>query len=251
MAMSVMLLVVGALAALTRTAQQSFTYNEGRAEAAQHARVTMERIERMARESTANEQFPGFLVVAETVATWRFPDVLVVWHPGDAAANPAGLPRFCELVIYCPDRSQPNRLVEITVPNDTRTVPAVSDQSRWQSEIAAIRGGTSAQTAVLTDLMRTCAVPESTTTPLRGAVRFETRLRPSDSDWARYKAGTLAWKQLPWAQGISGGKTGLRQAWVRMEIQLMPGDGVLAQDPASYQPIAFFGSAACYYDMNK
>ena len=107
--------------------------------ATQHARVALDRITRTIYGATANEQFPGCIVVAETINGWRYPDTLVIWRPNGAAANPNGLPRYCELVIYCPHPNNPNQLVEITAPTDTRTVPAVTDTSSWQSEIAAIK----------------------------------------------------------------------------------------------------------------
>jgi prepilin-type N-terminal cleavage/methylation domain-containing protein len=250
-AMGIMLLVVGALETLAQAVHQAFEYNEGHGMATQHARVVLDRITRTVNEATANEQFPGFLVLADTVATWTFPDTLVVWHPTGQPADAAGLPRYGELVIYCPDAYIPNQLLEITLPGDTRVTPAVTDQAAWASALSTIKQGRQGNRVVLTDLLRTCTTSTGGSSGWRGAVRFASQVRPSDSEWAQFKAGTLAWKNLPWVQTFYGAKTGLRQSWLRMELQLMPGKGIVAPDAASQQPVPFFGSAALYYEMNQ
>jgi prepilin-type N-terminal cleavage/methylation domain-containing protein len=250
-AMSILVLVAGTLAALGRGVQQSYEYCEGYGQATQHGRVALERIERTVDEATANEQFPGFLVLADTVGSWRLPEVLVVWHPPGAPADLAGLPRYSELVIFCPDWYSQNQLVEITVPGDTRVVPAVTDLAAWRTEVTAIRKNALSRSVTLTDLVRTCPIPESTALPIRGAVRFESRLRPSQSEWNEYQAGTRAWNAIAWPQGIFGTKTGLRQAWLRIELQLMPGADWVANEEETLQPMPFFGSAAVYYELPR
>lgn len=250
-AVSLMVIVVGTLAALAKGIQQGFEYTEGHGLATQHARVVLDRIASKVREATANEQFPGVIVVAESVGSWRFPDTLVVWHPDGDPADPDGLPRYNELVIYCPNWSRPNQLVEITAPGDTRTVPPVTDRAQWATEIEAIKRSDSSRVVTLTGLMRTGLAPESATTSWRGAVRFETRLRPSESEWDEYKAGNLDWAALAWVQGICGSQTGLRQVWLRTELQLMPGETAAAGQSAGGQAVPFLGSAALYYEMHK
>jgi len=250
-AVSIMVMLAGTLAALGQAVQQGFEYCEGYGEATQHARVVLDRIQRTVNEATANEQFPGFLVVGDQVGVWDYPEVLVVWHPTGMPADPQGLPRFNELVIYCPDWYLPNRLVEITVPGDTRTVPAPTDLAAWRSELAAIRKAADRQSVVLTDLVRTAVVPAAVDSSVRGAVRFASRLRPSKEQWEEYQAGTRSWEGLSWVQWIYGPQTGLRQAWVRIEIQLMPGESWVANDTSRYQPLPFFGSAAVYYELHR
>lgn len=250
-AMSIMVIVVAALAGLARAVQLGSEYGEGHGAATQHARVVIERISRSVQQATASESFPGFLVVAEEAGAWRFPDTLVVWRPEGAPADPDGLPRFSELVIYCPHPDVPNQLLEVTVPGDGRTVPPVEQEAQWASELAAIKSSGGARAVALTTLLRTCSPPDLGETQGRGAVRFEARLRPSAAEWTAYKAGTLAWNDLSWVQGIHGSGTGLRQAWLRMELQLMPGEKAAADDPGGQQAIPFFGSAALYYEMNR
>ena len=85
----------------------------------------------------------------------------------------------------------------------------------------------------------------------RGALRFESRLRPSAADWSDYQADNVAWDDLPWVQGICGSQTGLRQAWVRIEMQLVPGQASATHDPSGLRAIPFFGSAAVYYELER
>lgn len=248
-AMSLLALVMGTLAGLARTSQQGFEYSEGYGAATQHARVALDRISRTIYGATANEQFPGCIVIAETINSWRYPDTLVVWRPNGAAADPNGLPRYCELVIYCPQTNNPKQLVEITAPIDTRTVPPITDTASWQTEIAAIKTNSLSKVVNLTDLLRFCPIATSTGSPLRGAVRFETRLRPSQSEWNDFKNNLVNWKDLSWVQGYYGWQAGIRQVWVRIELQLVPQAPNGSASPGNRVPAPFFGSASLYYQM--
>lgn len=250
-AMTIMVMVVGAMGGLTRTVQQGFEYSEGYGLSTQHARVVLDRIAQNVAQATANEQFPGCLVVAETVNTFRYPDTLVLWRPSGAPVAPNGLPRYNELLVYCPNPAAPKQFVEMTAPSDMRTVPAASDQAGWQAAMAALKKDRNTKMVVLSDLLRTCSMDPSgfATSNVRGAARFESRLRPSDADWASYTAGTITWMNLPWVQGIYGSQAGLRQVWVRMELQLMPGAEWVASNPAAAQATALMGSATLYYQL--
>jgi len=250
-AMSVLVLIAGVLGGLAIGVQQGYQYAEQYGLATQHARVVLERITRTVSQATASVHFPGILVIAETHGQWRFPDTLVVWRPAGTAADPNGLPRFNELVIYCPDVQAPNRLLEITVPGDARVTPPPADSAAWRAEITAIRSSFTAQNVVLTELLRTCTVTDTSPPQVRGAVRFESRLRPSESEWASYKAGSLQWKDLSWVQYIYGNRAGLRQAWLRMEIQLAIGNSSTGNQADASIVIPFFGSAAVYYRLSR
>ncbi len=129
-------------------------------------------------------------------------------------------------------------------------MPAVADVSAWRTNLAALKQATTTKTVVLSTLLRTASTSTSGVGPstLRGAARFETRLRPSAADWAAYKAGSTAWSNLPWVQGIYGTKAGLRQVWVRMELQFSPGTEWIESNAAA-SAIPFFGSAALYYNL--
>jgi hypothetical protein len=249
-ALSITSIVVAALAALAKSVQVGTEYSEGHGNATHHARVVVDRITRTASEAHASRQFPGFVVVHEEILSWSFPDTLVVWHPASDPADPDGLPRFDELVVYCPHPESPNRLIELTAPTDLRTVPPVNDEAAWRNEIAAMKSSQASLRVELTDLVRTAVVGEVTDTPLRAAVRFQSRLRPSEDEWAQYQGGTLPWQDLSWVQEIYGSQTGLRQAWLRMELQLVPRSPV-GGSPEGSQSVPFFGSAALYYEMHR
>ncbi len=249
-AMTIMVMIVGALGVMANGIQQSYEYTEGHGTATQHARVALERIGRTVREATADEKFPGAIVISESIGPWRFPDVLVVWRPDGDPADPNGLPQFNELVIYCTDYQFPNRLIELTIPSDTRTVPKVDEQSQWRSEIETIRQSGAGVSITLTKLLRSCSVTDpADNTKLRGAVRFQIRMRPSLAEWDDYNAGTLNWNAMSWAQGLYASQIGLRQVWVGAELQLVPKPAMAGNEESVYKPIVFFGSEAIYYMM--
>lgn len=248
-AVAILVGVAGTLAVLAQAVERGHEYCEGYGTATQNARVALDRIAAAVREATANEQFPGVLVLADQIGAHRFPDVLVVWRPTGLPADPAGLPRYNELVVFAPDWYRPNELVEIRAPSDTRTVPPVADTAAWQQQINEMRRSALTQTVRLTSLLRTAVVADGAANTVRGALRFAMRLRPSQAEWDQYRAGNLAWNDLPWVQGIYSDKTGLRQSWVRIELQIDPGANWAANETDAPQPIAFFGSAAVYYQL--
>lgn len=253
-ATAILVLMAGAIAALASTVQISSRHGQGHGAATQHARVALERIESAMGEATANQQFPGCAVLAETVGGTRFPDTLVVWHPpSGVAANPAGLPLFSEVVVFRPDSTQPNVLLEITVPGYAQTVPPISDASGWASALGNLRSQPSYQQVTLTDLLRTASVTDAGQTSLgtRAAVRFAFEQTPSDAQLADYTSGLTAWKDLPWVQGIKGATTGLRQAHCRVELQLVPGAASRNDDASGVTAVPFFGSAALYYEVRQ
>ena len=250
-AMTILAMVVGTLAGLSHTAELGFEYCEGYGVATQHGQVALDRITRAIYGATANEQFPGCIVVAETVGGWRYSDTLVVWRPSGTAANPSGLPQYCELVIYCPRPNNPNQLVEITAPGDTRTVPAVTDTATWLTQIAGIKTNSQSKIVTLTSLLRSCPISSASGSALRGAVRFETRLRPSQDDWNNFKNNAVNWKDMPWPQGFYGWQTGQRQVWVRMELQFIPQSPNGSANASNQVPVPFFGSASIYYEMHR
>ncbi len=243
--LAVLVLVVGALIGLSRAVAIGSAYSDGVGMTTQHARVVLDRISRSVREAAANAQFPGFLVVADQVGPWRFPDTLVVWRPQTSPAEPEGMPRFSELLIYCPHPQQPRWLMEIRTPDDPRPVPPLTDLAAWQAELAAIKASAASSAVRLTDRMHTCIAPELGGQE-RAALRFEARYRPSLEEQAAYQAGTTAWTDLSWPQTIYGPNTGLRQAWLRIEVQLVAGE---ENDQQVSYP--FFGSAALYYPLTK
>ena len=245
---AVLALMTAGLGALSRAVSISSAYCEGTATATQHARVSLHRIRTAVLSSFSNESFPGAVAFADTLGSYDYPDTLVVWKPVGAPANKTGLPKFSEIVVFCPNPSSPNQLLEITSPSDTRDVPAPSNLATWAAELTTLKTGTSSQKVLLTDLIR--AVYPTNSATLRGAVRFAVDLRPSATAWASYRAGTLAFSSVPWAQTIYGSKNGLRQTWVSSELQLLAGYNING-DTAALRTLPFFGSAASFWTLSQ
>jgi hypothetical protein len=252
-AVTILAMVAVVLGTLSNGVQRSYEYTDGFGMATQHGRVVCDRIIRTLQESYANEKFPGFIVVPEQQGTWRFPENLAVWHPAGTPAAPADLPRFNEVIVYCTASNSPNNLIELTVPTDTRTVPSPNATEQWLNEIRTMKVSANSKIVTLTTLLRACAVPAQANS-VRGAVRFETRLRPDDTQWQAYKSSPQTWAHctsLPWVQGLYGTQGGLRQSWVRFELQIMPGLTWTANDPRAQRAVPFFGSAAVYFQLKK
>jgi hypothetical protein len=261
-ATTVMAMTALALAMLADAVRLTDRHVTGQGTATQHARVAIDRVNRIVREAWATEQFPGVVVFADEVSGWRFPDTIVVWYPDPdltndggnliypdgTPTNPEGLPLYRELVIFCPNPDDPSEFLQITVPDDTTEVPA--DTSVLATEIDLIKADADATRVVLTDLMHVGEVTELAAHARgrqRGAVRFEVAYRPSESEWTQFKAGNLAWTSIQWPQSIYGSDSGLRQVWLRTELQL---DSQADESGQAYA-VPFFGSAAVYYRMQK
>lgn len=250
-AAAIMAIVVAALAFLAKAVYMGADYSTGHGEAIQHARVTLERITRMANEATTSPEFPGMLVLVSEEGDDRYPDTLIVWHPTTKAFDPDGLPRFKELVIFCPKVGRPNELIELTAPGDTRTVPDYTDLNDWAEEIEALRNSSATRQTVLTDLVRTALAVGGGTATRRPCVRFDLRLRPSAADLAQFEASDVEWKKLPWVQNIYSESLGLRQVWLRTELQLMPGHPPAESSGVVARAIPFFDSASVYYTLRN
>jgi hypothetical protein len=248
-AMTIMTIMCGVLGSLAVTVQMQSQHSQAQGEAVQHARVALDRMQRALNEATNSPSFPGFFVVYDTVSGYQLPDTIVVWRPTGTPANPTGLPRWSEVIVFGPDPDAPNRLLEITHPGDTRTVPLLTDLAAWRSEVTALKRSAAATKTELTPLLRTANLSSSGTTNTRAGLRFDTRQRPDDAQWDEYKHGTRNWSDLDWVQGIYGTKTGLRQNWCSIELQLQP-DGMVDLDRTDSQTVlTFFGSAAIYQKL--
>jgi prepilin-type N-terminal cleavage/methylation domain-containing protein len=244
-ATAVTTILVMAIGALTLAVQSGSQYSYEESLATQHARVSIERIEQAVQGAAATLESPGFVALEETVGSWRFPDTLVVWK---ADSNDDSIPQVGELVVFCPNPDDPSQLVEISDPGNGSTVPALSDTSAIQTVIDALKVGANSTKTVLTPLLRTASISASEAP--RGAIRFEVRWQPTAEQWAEFVAGDTEWSQLPWAQGIHSNSTGLRQAWMRCELQLLPTESEVVALPDA-RTVTFFGSAALYYQVTK
>jgi hypothetical protein len=241
---TIMTMLAAGMGSLVMTVHATNAFCRGQAVAAQHARVTLDRIDRAMRHAHANREFPGCLVITETIGGYDFPDTLVVWSPASAPADPSGLPRVNELAIYCPDPASPGQIMEFRAPDNTDICPAPADEVGWATLASAIKESAASVKLPLTDRLRTGAA--SGTGNLRGCLRFEVVMSPSESEWSQFKAGTLAWKDMQWPLDYYSTQTGMRRVLCQTELQILPGDATGGQPAAP-----FFGSATLTYELSK
>jgi hypothetical protein len=247
---TVLVLIGGACATLSVAVYSSYEVCRNQATAAQHARVAIDRIEQAVATATASETFPGCLVVNYSAGGETFPDSLAVWRPTAAAADPAGLPRVNELVVFSCDPSAPNRLLEITWPTNTNVVPSPTNPLLWGMLIDSFH--LSAQTVKnqLTDRLRvgtveTTPLLESLNSTPRGTIRFQRIVAPSESQWSQYRDSQRIWRNLDWPLDMYSTQTGLRTVNVQVELQIVSGPETRPD------PLPFLGSANLSYTLHK
>lgn len=241
---TVMTMLIGGMGTLVLAVHSTNEHCRGQALGAQHARVTLDRIQRAVRTAAASEQFPGCVVQSATENGAAFPDTLVVWSPLAAAADPQGLPRVNELVVYCPDPANPSRLLELRDPTDTSTCPAVDNAAAWASLVDGLKSAGSTEVVELSDRLRTAQT--SAGNDPRGCVRFLVLMSPSAAEWAAYRAGTGTWHDLHWPLDSYSSRSGLRRVVCQAELQIVPGDS-----PAQSAALPFFGSATLNYELAR
>jgi prepilin-type N-terminal cleavage/methylation domain-containing protein len=248
-------ILVGTLSMMASAVQQASDFTGGQTDAIQHAQVVLDRLQRMVGEAYATETYPGVVVVDETVGSYRYPDTVVIWHPTGKPTNTAGPPLVQELVIVCPNPTKAGELIEITAPADTRTIQLNDASLNTTAGRALISGIKTASTSVktsLTPLLRTAATSTASNTALRGAIRFECELHPTAAEMSAYRVGTTTWAALNFPQNVSSSAYGMRQVWLRTELQLLSepyrNDGTV---PDTATTLPFFGSAAFYYTLQN
>lgn len=247
LAVAVIGMTVTAMGAMMHAVSISSEYSQGYGDATQHARVCLDRIARAVNEAYGANEYSGVWVVEDTVGSYNFPDTLVVWRPASGTpVNPDGPPRANELVIFCPNPSVPNQFWELTAPSNTQTVPTPGTNS-FKTFIVGLKTAATSNKSVLTTLLRT-ASPGSGT---RGAVRFVVTLNPTAAEWTAYKNNptSSAFLNLPWAQSVFSSQTGMRQVWVRTELQMAPSGNWVATGAMAATAVPYFGSATFCYRM--
>ena len=242
---TIMAMLAGGMGTLVMTVHSTNDYCRGQAIAAQHARVALDRIDRAVRLAHSSESFPGCLVVSEAASGHDFPDTLIVWSPSGSPADPNGLPRANELTIYCPDPALPQRLIEVRDADNTTVCPAVTNESGWATLVDTLKASATATKVELTDRVRTASTSGGSG-DLRACVRFRVLLAPSAADWAAYKAGTLAWRDMAWPLDFYSTQTGMRRVVCQSELQILPSDASAAQTA-----VPFFGSATLTYELTR
>ncbi|WP_254511932.1 hypothetical protein [Anatilimnocola floriformis] len=232
---------LGGVASAVRTAN---SYCSGYTQAAQHARVTLARLERNISLATANESFPGCRIFSTTVSGATFPDAVVVWKPLTTAAAPTGLPRVNELLLYTYNPSTPSQLLEIRDTTNTAAAPAATATSAWNTLVSTLLTSNTATRTVITTRLYTAKPNAAAAT--RGAVRFLAIAGPTDAQWTSYRAGTMAWDDLDWPMDRYGGSYGSRMVSLQIELLVDANDGV-----SSGNILPFFGSATYSYQLSR
>jgi prepilin-type N-terminal cleavage/methylation domain-containing protein len=251
-ASAIMVLIAGGMGSLAMTVHSANDYSRGRIVCAQHARVALDRIEQAIDRGVASEQFPLCLVVSEQVGSQELPQTLVVWSPITTAANPGGLPRVSELVIFAPDPAQPRHFVEFRAPSDTSAVPVPSNVAAWRTLVEGLKASQTTERIVVTNQLRTAPLSGQWTTSLtasqlRGVVRFRRIVTPSEQEWSQYKANTRDWDELAWPLDSYRATSGTRTVVCQSELQVIAGDMASAESTA----VPFFGSALRTYELAR
>jgi hypothetical protein len=192
---TVLVLIGGAMSTLAYAVYASYEVCRDQSQAAQHARVSLDRIERAVSEATASESFPGCLIVNFTADGYTFPDSLAVWRPSGTAADPTGLPRVNELIVFSCTPSEPNKLLEMTWPANTSAAPAASNQFGWRALIDSFHSSTETVKNQLTDRLHvgrvdTTPLIEGLLTTRRGMIRFKRMMAPRIASGAPTAAGS-------------------------------------------------------------
>ena len=208
----------------------------------------------------------GLAVVPHQVGTVMLPDVLVVWsggRSGNLAAEGVQerLPRVSELVIYAPDSSDARRLLEITVPSDSSEIDF--RDTNFESRILSLIASRAADPVLICDRIRVSELDrQGKILTANGAnagslvssaakaanVRFELTSTPDETALATAAPGTPEWYDLPWVQGIVSGDSGMRQATLRIELQIAHRpDASSARTDTAAVSTPFFGSVGYRY----
>jgi hypothetical protein len=254
-ATTIMLMIAMAVATLGDSVHSTNDFCNGYTVSAQHARVALSRIERAVQSATANEQFPGCIVVTEQAGSQELPSTLVVWNT--ARTVPATeSPWISELVVYGFDPAHPNNLLEITSPTETTPVTApATDMSYWRTLTDRLKTSSSTSKVMLTNRLRTAPLTGNysdslTPADLRGVVRFRRLMAPSDAEWSQYKGSsrTLAdWQTLSWPLDSYRSTSGTRAVACQTELQIAPGSMASAAATA----IPFYGSTSITYELQR
>jgi hypothetical protein len=194
----------------------------------------------------------GLAVVRQTWSSYSMPSILAVWNGGQSGGMAAAgvqtrLPKVNELTIYAPDPAAPARLLEITLPARTDSIDFAG--ATFTATVLSLIADSGARKVALCDRLRTSPLTTGGGTPsTAGNVWFELDQLPSATSLAAATPGTSAWNALVWSQGIVGSDFGMRQATLRIELQLALRSTAVQGDALT---MPFFGSASYRYVYQK
>lgn len=250
-ATAILTLLAGAMGTLSYSVSNANDYCRGQNEAAQHARVVLERIRRNVINCKASESFPGCMVASTTVASDTYPDRLLIWKSDGVAAGATEYPKRSDLIVYTYNPSKPTELLEITT-TDT-TVLTSTSSTALNTVVDAMLAANSTKT-VISDRLDIATTGNGTGIRLvdlladpasRGMIRFRILMTPSATHWTEYKASSRTWANIDWPLDQYGTSTGNRRVSCLTELQM------IADDTSEKPAIPFFGSATKVYQLAK
>ncbi len=254
MAMTITAILTVVLGGLILAVQTSRQHTEGLDSATSQAQAALDRIRYMVSHAGVYRQSGqpttlGLAVVTQTWNTEELPNILVVWSGGRtggmaAAGTQNRLPLVNELDVYAPDPTNSGRLAEIVLPDDSSTIDFGA--AEFATRIRQLIANTSSERTRLCDRVRVCGNPQSAGGGTE-ALRFDLRMTPDDTALASVSPQTQQWIESGWAQGITSSGQGLRQATVRVELQMLRTESTSPGVDSKVASIPFFGSASRRY----
>ena len=251
-ATAILTLLAGAMATLAFGVGGANDYSRGQSEAAQHARVALDRIRQNIINCKASESFPGCVVAATTVSSYVYPDRLLIWKSDGVAAGATEYPKRKDLIVYACNPSRPLELLEVTTTD--ATVLTSTSNAELNSVVDAMLASQSSTKTVISDRLDIATTSNGTGTTAtelladdaaRGMLRFRILMSPTNSQWSEYKAGTRTWVNIDWPLDQYYTNAGTRRVSCLTELHM------LADDAGEKPAIPFFGSATKTYLLAK
>lgn len=251
---SLLSIVLGGLVMAVQTAK---THTEGLEDATRQAQAACNRIRFMVSEAGVYQvdgepTTPGLAVVEHQWSVHDLPDVLVVWSGGrNGGMGEAGVqhrrPRVEELLVYAPHPDAPHRLVELAWPGDRSTIDFRDPD--FDRTIRSLVSSGEGEEVLLSERIRVSLLSGwvGATGAEVGNVRFDLTWTPDDSELSSTAPGTEEWFDLPWIRGVVSPRSGMRQATIRIELQIEPRHGQPSRSETTPIAVPFFGSASYRY----
>ncbi len=251
-AVAILTILAGAMGTLAYGVSNANDYCRGQNEAAQHARVVLERIRRNVIGCKASESFPGCVVASTTVGSYSYPDRLLIWKSDGVVAGATEYPQYKDLIVYTYNPNRPIELLEITTTDPTVLTSTTS--AALNAVVDAMLASASSTKTVITDRLeiattgngmvvrRSDRLADSTS---RGMIRFRIIMSPTATQWTEYKASTRTWANIDWPLDQYGTSTGNRHVSCMTELQM------LADENSEKPAVPFFGSATKVYLLAK
>jgi prepilin-type N-terminal cleavage/methylation domain-containing protein len=259
MAMTITSMLSFVLGGLVMAVQSARDYTQGMEDASMQAQATFERIKRVVADAGVYQVGTdrpklGIAIVPRQWQLFSLADTLVVWNGGrNGGLGQQGelnrVPNVNEFTVYTPDLQNPSRLLEVTFPGFN--YPLDFRNSQFDLGIQLLVASVYAEPALLSDRIRVNRLQITSggttlTSPSMGAIHFEIVESPTEAQLSSTTVGSAAWNALPWSQSIVGANFGMRQATVRMELQMQQTAEVASTSLSSaYTP--YFGSVSNRY----